>query len=462
MKFSRLFYDSKTDLSKVSTNWVIISIVIGLLSSLTIYSFLHTFNEAFRIFSTGYDNSPIILSKSARNFYNLFFAGLSVVFGNSIALLCLFSKPTRFISRLNPLRKRVLNDQIFLNFSFSYWFVKIGFTLGIVSMCIVDVNFISSFKVYAYLLLVVLYLETWKAVSRTIPKHRLKIQLAHLVIVFGITLGLSRIDPINYKLIDNGLLKYNPIIDLPESNFYDEQIDYRHLRIPLKMELDNEGNLAIYNEYKERINLNELPSFILEEKSWLREELSPFALVLISADKNLNIRYIKKIEAELLAINQRKVLYVLASDDINSIYDIKGIKFRISESVFSLKDTSMIPLPYFRELGGYRETNHLKDTIKVDVGSVIKIRNSIVKKENLVNEFKRHINEDTLFEYSYAERTTYQDYIKVLSANCQAAFELRKENQTIFKEDEYNNYKLFREEQFKLKWRFPVWLTEEF
>ncbi len=391
MKFSRLFYDSRLSFKRVPTNWVVISIIIGLLSTLSIYSFLYTLNEVFRLFSSGYDNTPYIFSSSERSFYNLFFAGLSIVFGNSIAILSLVSRPSRAISRLNPIRKRILNDQIFLNFSFSYWFVKIGLVFGIIAMCCIDVNFLPSFKFYAYLLLFVLYLESWKALSRAIPKHRIKIQLLHLVILFALSFGLSRIDIVDYKSIDNGLLENNPIINLPNSKFHDEPLDWRNPRISFKVELDIKGDLAIYTENKKRIDLNDITSVIVNESKNLREELINHILVQISADKNLDIKHIKKIEAELISINQRRILYVLSEDVLTERYDVRAIKFRILKDVLSLKDTTDNKIPFYYSLPDFADNQIPMDTLAISIGSVVKINGLKFSEEKFSEEFEKYI-----------------------------------------------------------------------
>ncbi|MFI1771782.1 hypothetical protein [Thalassobellus citreus] len=462
MKFSRLFYDSRVSFKRVPTNWVVISIMIGLLSTLTIYSFLCALNEAFRLFSFGYDDTPHIFNSSERRFYNLFFAGLSIVFGNSITILSITSRPSRVISRLNPLRKRIINDQIFLNFSFSYWFVKIGFVFGVITMCCVDINFLPSFKLYAYLLLFVLYLESWKALSRVLPKNRIKIQFLHLVILIVLSFGLSWVNVIDYKSIDKGLLENNPIINLPSSKFHDEPLGWRNPRVSFKVELDTKGDLAIYTERRERIDLNELPNIIVHERKQLREELIHFMFVQISADKNLDIRYIKKIEAELISINQSRVLYVISEDTLTKSYDVNSIKFKISKGVLSLKDTTNIRIPFYFNMPYFSENQIPMDTLRVSVGSLVKVNNSIIFDKKLSEEFKNYINEDVLFEYSYQKEATYQDYINVLSAHREAVEELRHKNQKFFKKHRWDNYKDYRDEQDKLRIQFPMQLIEKF
>ncbi len=71
-------------------------------------------------------------------------------------------------------------------------------------------------------------------------------------------------------------------------------------------------------------------------------------------------------------------------------------------------------------------------------------------------------DKEILFEYSYQNGATYQDYINVLSSHCKATFDVRKQNQIIFKEHRWDNNEAYRDEQDKLKQQFPMQLIEKF
>ena len=82
---------------------------------------------------------------------------------------------------MNPKRKRILNDQVFLSFNFSYWFTKMGLVFWVFSMCCMDFDFSPYLGFVSTLLLLVLYLESWKSLSMILKKNRFKIQFLYLI-----------------------------------------------------------------------------------------------------------------------------------------------------------------------------------------------------------------------------------------------------------------------------------------
>ncbi|TBN01351.1 hypothetical protein EYD45_13170 [Hyunsoonleella flava] len=462
MKFSRLFYDSRVSFTKISINWIIISVVIGLLSALTIYNFFYVIRESFRVMTFGFANLPYVLTEEDRNSYNLFFAGLSVVFANSITINMLLSRPSGILYWRNPIRRRILNDQVFLNFNFSYWFTKMGLCFFIFSMCCLDFDFSPYVGVLSSLLLLVLYLDSWKGLSRIFRKNRFKFQIIHFTVLILLTFGLSKINTIDYQSIDDTAIKSSPIYQLPYSNFYHEFHSAYHREVVLTLELEDDNELLILYQGKRAV-VNDIPDIIAAERASLREEMVPFLHVRIIADKALNIEYIKQVEKILYTIAQLYVVYDVYNDDLlTHRFERRGIKFKITPTIIELQSNIDIQTPPLPEWWYFDRSKNLMSIIKVDIGSVIKVNGIITPKEILVEEFKKYILKNILFEYSYEKNTSYQDYINVLSSQYKAAFELRKQNQTIFKEHSYNDREAYLEEQNKLKQQFPIRIIETF
>lgn len=437
-----------------------LSFVVGLASAFTIYAFFYVLRESLRVLSFGFENYPNILSESDRNFYNIFFAGLSIIYANSIVVNFLFSKPQNVMNRFNSKRKRILNDQIFLSFNFSYLFTKIGLVFGVFSMCCMDFNFIPFFKPFSVLLLVVLYLETWKNLSRVFKKNRFQIQCIHLLIIVLLVFGLSRINIVDYNALDAISLSKNPKIDLPHSAFFNDKGSRFDLEIDLKLKINEHNELDIYTKDKPKISLNEVAYFITQERASRRYELVPFLSVFISADKNMNIKHVKMLEAELFSVNQRKVIYeVFNPEAIISRFDKRGIAKMITESFLEIKLNNEIPMPPI--LPDYSEYYHFDDTLQVTIQEHIKINGKGISQENLTNEFKKYINPKTLVLYNYKLDAKYQDYIHVLASHFSAAYQLRQSDQTIFIQNEYESNETYEIEQQLLKEKYPIMIREK-
>ena len=369
----------------------------------------------------------------------------------------MFSRPSRILSRLNPKRRRILNNQIFLNFNFSYWFAKIGLVFGVFSMCCMEFDFLPYFKFTSYLLLIVLFFESWKCLGSIFRKSRFKWQFFHLIILLILTLGLSKIDVVNYKSIDRTLLKNNPIIDLPHSNFYNDKVDWYYPIVRFKIQLEELNRIAIFTEDKKKIMLSDLAHTLEMERQSVREEQVPYLTVAISANKSLDLKYIKMIESELYIIGQHRIVYDVYNNDLEfSRLDRRGIKKRISPFTLECRkfynNSPLPPSPFFED--------HIKfsDTLKIQIGKDILVDGLKTQRKKLKNMFKNYIGKDIALEYVCSEKTKYQDYITVLSSHFQAANELRESKQTIFNKYEYR--KAYNDEQRKLRDVFPLYVIE--
>lgn len=461
MKFRRLFYDSSINFRSISISKLLLSIIIGIGSAIVIYSFFYILRESFRLMSFGFGNIPLILSETNRNFYNLFFSGLSFVFGNSIALNFIFSKPQRITHRFNPKRKRLLNDNIFLSFNFSYWFTKMGLAIGIFSMNFMDFEFLPYLRNIAILLLLVLYLESFKSLGQLLNNsQRLKFGLVNFFVLILFTFSLSKWNVIDYKSLDKIMLDIRPIMDYPYSIFYNDDESGFSNSIELLLKIEDNNEIYIYaNDRKWR--LEDVPSIIASERASIREELVPFLQVNIIADKNVNINFIKKLELKLYSVNQRKVSYTVRTNDLLfPRFERRGIKKLITQDILSIKsNANNIQYPEIP----YEKNTKIKDTIKILVGKKILFgKEGILNNKDLGNRLAKANLETTIFEYNYNKDVTFQDYISVLATHFSAVEKLRKDKQTIFINYEYERNEPYNKEQKKLREIFPIFILEKF
>lgn len=467
MQFKRLFFDNSVNLKSISKQQFIIALVIGLASAFAIYSFFYVLREAFRIMSFGlmnfgFERSQQILSSEDRSFYNLFFAGLSLIIGNSIVVLFLFSKPDKTTNRYSSKRKRILNDQIFLSFNFLFWFNKIGIVFGAFSLCCLSFDYIPYFKPLTFLLLLVLYLESWKNLNSILKKNRFIIRVFHLIIMLVLTLGLSKIDIVDYKSLDQELLRYNPIVDLPKSSFGKIINNGGDREFVFKLKLDKNKSLEIYTSDLEKISLEQVSRYIIDERKSRRASVIPAIHVRVLADADINIKYIKRLELKLSKVNQLKIIYqVYMENGDDSNFKNLGIFKRINKSVLAfrsnIEEVNPIPFPGLRDL----DNGEIKDTLRVTLNKQIKIDGvPVTNKDDMVAKFKSHINKNMLFLYVYNSQTNYQDFINVLSSHFFAANQLKEKEQTVFRGFDYQYDELYRNEQFLLNSKYPVIIDE--
>ncbi|MBC3847608.1 hypothetical protein H8K90_14520 [Winogradskyella echinorum] len=470
MKFNRRFYDSDISFKSISKKKLVLSILLGLVSAIFIYSFFYVLREAIRLMSLGLDYLPKIISEGDRNLYNLFCAAISFIFGNSIAISSLFSRPQNTLSRRNVKRGRILNDQIFLGFNFMYWFTKIWILVSIFSMGFMDLPYLSYLFLPSILLIIVLYLESWKTLILIMRKNRWKIQVVHLLAFVILTFTLSRIDIVDYKSIDKSLLNNSLIIDIPSSLYKNDNYkSYNFNNLVFKMEVVSNDTVGLYNYANQTIELYEVYGYIREWKTELYfGEKSKFSPKL-RANKDLPIKYIKQFELELLELNQRNVIYEISNDDeLTSRFYNNQLMHRISPSLKDeLPGTARPPMP--PPIEDFELDKELKfmDTLRVHISSKVEIGGLVVPLKMLSKKLKNHINKSTIIEYIYTENVTYQDYINVLSAHKKAVWELRAtenfdEIDSLIRRNQFSRDEKLNNERDRIKEKYPLYITERF
>ncbi|WP_298903657.1 hypothetical protein [uncultured Psychroserpens sp.] len=453
MKFNRRFYDDHINLRQMSKRRLLVAIFIGLASGVVIYSFSYIIREVSRVISFSYDLYPNILNETDRNFYNLFFAGLSLILGNSIALSFIFSRPQKLMSRRGFKRKRIVNEQIFLGFNFAHWFAKLGFMFGAFAICCVEYPIWSDSRyIIAGILIIALYLESWKTLNKVLKRRKWKFMLVHAIVLCLLSLGLSRVNLTNYKAIDQIALEANPVVDLPTS-FYYRDTQWRYPQIDFKVIKNNDGKIVIKNEEGNTIEMHKIPSEIARKSLWFREELRDYLEIRLSIDKTIKLNYVKQIEANLYASGYYMVGYVVYNENpYTRNYNQQSFRNFITNHVLQFRPGDASSYPPIPE--PFLNNRSFKDSLNVHVGNEIVIDSLVVPHAMLIRKFKNYISKETVVNYIISEETTYQEYITALSAQFRAAHDLREKEQTVF--DEFKSSEAYIDEREELRYKYPI------
>ncbi|MBD09455.1 MAG: hypothetical protein CMC68_01690 [Flavobacteriaceae bacterium] len=471
MKLNHLFYNSEVNFKLISKKRIILSILLGLASAVLFYSFFYGLRETERMMFLDFEERPMLLSESDRQLFNLFFAAISVILGNSLAINLLFSRPQRAFSRRNNKRIRILNDNTFLGFNFIHWFAKVWFLFATFSSSFMGSKFITNFLWPSIFLIIVLYLDAWKTLSLVIKNNRLKTIFIHFCAFVLLSFCLSRLNVIDYKSLDEAAYSARPNIDVPHSVFSDEPYERRYYNyLVFKIDFDSHGNIQLYNEQYEPIELTDAYNYVNNMKNELTEAVSYRAATRLRANKSIPIRYVKEFEFELFKYGQYKIIYEVQNDDelTNRFYN-NQIKNYISTSLheaFPRKPNEPPRVPFFDK---YKELE-FSDTIRVNIGKKIMINGDVVVFEDLVDKFKLHVNSSTIFEYVYTDEASYQNFIDVLSAHKKAIKQL-KVRDSKFDYDEmmlqiYRNQfgrdTILNNERDRLREKYPIHIIEKF
>lgn len=464
MKFKRRFYNSSINIKTISLKRLVISSIVGFVFSLSIYSFFIVLNESFRVISFSDYAVPNILNSFQKNFIHVFYATLSTIFGNSIAISFLFSKKKTISQSRSPKRKRIVNDQVFLNSFFLHWFTKLGFTFGVISIYMIELEQFKLYIIFAILLFLVLYLETWKTLSLALGKKRYKFMLINILIVSCVSFGISRIDIVDYTKHDKALLFNKPIYELPKSFFNNEAKQANPVFIDIQLKLDQNNTSYLILDDKRTYNFSDLRHFFIAERNSMHEYMYYKMVVRIYADQDIKMEYIKAIEAQCFAANINRIAYVIYNEDYRSRrYNVNTLNTYLKESsLMSLERNSKYPLPPLPPSSIFEF--EFENPVKIQIGKNVTFNDTIVISKMLVSKFQKHINASTGFEYSLSTEASYQEYINVISAHYKAVDNLRQLEATkgfdihkekyFFSEDE-------KEEYFKLRQKYPVLISEK-
>ena len=282
------------------------AVFVGLFSSIGIYTLLSFLRLSFRIFDSAYGHSAIIINDTERYWQNFYFALIAFTIGNSLFLVQLFKKP--FQSTLKSYKRgQIINNQLFLSFGFFYWFFKLFHLVLFLAIGYMGTSFLKPYQYLLFLIPVVLFLESWKAILLTFRK---KAYLPIFYCAFAITVfsfSLANTSIFNVNGIDKMLQKVNPKVSLPEASFQSKATNthYEYLKIILL-----EG-FYIYHIDEFKTDLDGLAVYLADEERG-RPELYGRSTVLLLAPANSTIQQIKKVETLLFFYQRRKIGYLVS------------------------------------------------------------------------------------------------------------------------------------------------------
>lgn len=310
---------------------LIAGILIGLGYSITFYSFLFLIREAFRIFSATLTHDLWILSDTEVYFYNLIFAFISVIFGQSVCFSFWFKNPKKTFTRYYLRQTSIVNDQRVFTWYFLSWFSKLAVVFGIMfGTTLHGAHYVFSFyPKYNYLfvlIIIVLFLSSWNNIRLTYKRQSLKWLLSSALIVSVISFGLSIVNIIDYKTINESYLQnsvnYNYLLELPESGIY-SRLEKRSLIEDIYIvspridkQIKPEQVIVINNQV---VAFEDLSQKISELLSIRYEMDRKFTIFNLHIHKEIKVKFIKQVIRELSIVDVARVSYAVVPK--NSKFD---------------------------------------------------------------------------------------------------------------------------------------------
>lgn len=258
--------------------------------------------EVFRLFSLTETYEIWIIPEKEVQFYNLVFAFISIIFGQSLCFSVWFDKPKKLFQNLHRRNTTIVNSQRAINSYFLHWFSKI------VIVCFVffgttisgGYSYLDFYPNYIWvfiLLIIFLFFQSWNQILIQFKRKSFVWFIISVFVVVSMSFGLSRINIINYHKI-NEIAKSKNIIgkyelELPLSQNY-SRLEKKSLaqQIYIVNEKENSKenqNIIIYDN--KTVSFQELNVIITDWISQLNECELPFTTLCYHIDKNTKIEF---------------------------------------------------------------------------------------------------------------------------------------------------------------------------
>lgn len=437
--------------------------MIGLLFSFSLYSFLYIMRESLRIFSVTDDYDVWLLSGEVVNFYNLVFAFISVIFGQSTCFWYWNDRPRKLFEKKKRLRISILNDQRVLNWFFLYIFFQFAVFYGsyfgfVIKGAFYTFSLYPDFKYLFILIIIVLFLNSWVSILRTINGKRKYWFLVSALMVSLISFSISRVNIIDHKAINAIILDksvyHNYILDLPESNAEHWWYPYPKEPIYLAMSKGSDKKsipvIIIDNSEVAFDDLSTVLSDLLSQIDEFRARFMAFRLII---HKGVPMQYVLRLQEELLKSGIHRVAYAIIphNPEFDQRY-YRDFSFNVRLPDFKYTKDEIYKL--------VSEADGIKNVILIQhVDSKLYIINgSLVLADELTKFYENIIREDSnyiiLFEVN--ERKSFEDYLIVLTSYAEVLHSMRDEHSIITLGKSYHSLEIKQLKNVNEKYQYRL------
>ena len=468
---NRNFLHTETELFKIPKSRLIMGLFAGLFFAFCFYSFLYLTRESFRLVSLTEDYDFWILTDKEVGFYNLIFAFISVIFAQSICFSFWFDKPQKLFSKRKFERITIRNDQSALNTYFLFWFSE----LAVVFALCFGLTFKGGFYAFSFypkynyifvLIVFVLFLQTWNSIRKTNKKDSLKWMFISMIIVSTIAFGLSKVNLIDYKSINNIALQKNILfkytLEVPESNCYESKLENRSLTKDIyvvrnKQYENSTPKIFIDNQ---EVTIKGLGLKILEFKNSVNEFDVNLCVYKLYIDKTIKMGFVNDLKNEMAKINALKIAYAIVPT--NAQYDkryYKDYTFRVRLPNYNSENNSLLNI--------YKETTEFENIIEIENtdSSEYKINGKSYLVENIKQTLKEKIkwNPNYVVRFIINDNIDFSAYFNIISKTKEAVNELRNEYAFTNYSTEFENLEVEQMDRTIEKYEFRFFeITNEF
>jgi len=281
--------------------------IVGGLHALSFYFLLCCTREVFRVFSITEYYDLWVFAEGEVQFYNLFFAFIAALLGQSICF-DIWLQGSRPIGTRNYRRTlTILVDQKVLVWFFLAWFSKLALGYAVLvtsSYKTPDFYLFSFYPDYNYLfifIVIVLFLQQWTGFLLQYKVKGYIWMLRSAVVLSLFSIGISQIHILDYQGLNQMILSQNVYdaynLDLPKSKFY--QVAKRQDRFEKLHMVQEEGPTPIFISGDDYCEFHELLALILDKKFKRPQELQHLLTLQLNIGPTIKMEYVELLKEEL-------------------------------------------------------------------------------------------------------------------------------------------------------------------
>ena len=457
MKKINSYFTDRINSPFIPKHRFIVGILIGLFYAFTFYSFMYITRESFRLLSSDENYSLWVLNDKEVNFYNLFFAFISVILSISICFRFWFERPRRIFGRFQYKSKALVYNQSGLNWYFIFWFSKMALIFGCIFGMSSRGGFFYIFSFYPdynylfILIVIVLFFNAWIPYLQLLKRKAYKWIFISIPIVIVISFALSKINLINYNRMNNLVLQKNIYykfkLQLPESENYHilERISLIE-NIFIVNDTNQQTQIIIDDQI---INISELGIYI---QKWvqMRDEWDRYYIrYQFHIDKDIKMKFVNMIKNELSFQGVRNINYA-----------VKPIDAQYNQMLYFYNSFAMKIPGNIAIYDVYKNSGNFENiiTLKLSDNSKCLFNDTIIEYSKLKNTIKNSVlqNPDYIIRFYINENASFASYIRIVSGIKQAIDELRNEFSLKNFSKEFEKLKEEQQEQIYKKFKFAL------
>lgn len=291
-------------------------ILIGAGSAFSFYGLLYILRESIRLSTSIASNFSVwIISEKDVQSWNLIFAVIAVIFGQSLAIKHMFSRSNSFRGQRKLLNIRIVTDATVLTNYFVYWLSILLFSFfyyyAIMRSYFEEPDMEYHWFVWG-LIFIVLFLEQWKSLRLFHNKVSLKNMLFTILFLSIFAFALSQINIIDYKKVNFALNSNKPVIkhniELPALKNYSKYIEQTKIWVtcPFIENTDSIGRNIIQID-NQTLLIDSIPNYI--EKNGYR-----YFYIKLNFDKRNQLSVFKKVLSKLAEGENHRVFISVLPD----------------------------------------------------------------------------------------------------------------------------------------------------